>query len=163
MNRNMYEEKKHFNAIDALIVLAAIVMVVLIIFRSQIIAFFNDTGNKSECEISFVCESLPNDITAQVQNGATVTWIDTDISLGRLEITSPAEAADVFYTENNELHVKKSTTDSKFTGIITTVAISNNGCYVNGSDFIATGMTVLLSTDLVQFSALITDIKFTDN
>ena len=158
MNSNIYEEKKKFNIIDALIIIIVLLMVFAVIFRSQIISLFSDTGTKTECEIYFICEEIPNDLVGMVTNGAAVTWIEADAEMGRItEITEPVKS-DVYETYEGKLILKKSDTTMKFTGKISGSAISNNGCYINGTDFLAAGMNITISTGTVQFEALVTDV-----
>ena len=160
MNSNIYEEKKKFNIIDALIIVIVLLMVFAVIFRSQIISLFSDTGTKSECEIAFVCEEIPNELVGMVTDGSTATWLEANAELGRLtQLSAPVEA-DVYETFGDQLVLKKSSVAKKFSGKIVGTAVSNNGCYINGTDFLAAGMTVTVSTGTVQFEALITDVTF---
>ncbi len=160
MNSNVYEERKKFNIIDALIILLIVVMMLVIIFRAQLIALFNDSGTKKEVVISFVCESIPQETMTSVTNNSTLIWVEPNVSLGKLTITSPVENAKVFYYEGGELFARISETEKSFKGTIHGTAVSDNGCYIDGSDFIAAGMTVLVTNGQAQFNILITDVTF---
>lgn len=161
MNKSFYEEKKRFNAIDAFIVLILLVMIAVLIFRSQIIALFNDTGTQKDCEIYFTCESIPMDIYPQITSGSAVTWLESDASLGRLTmISQEPEKAKIYEQTENGLIYRESFTDYEFKGKINGTAISNHGCYIDGTDFLAAGMTITIVAGHVQFTALITAVNF---
>ncbi|MBR2474442.1 MAG: DUF4330 family protein [Clostridia bacterium] len=160
MNSNIYEEKKRFNIIDALIILVVLLMILAVIFRSQIISLFSDASTKSDCEIYFTCEQIPNDLTSLITDGATVTWIEADAELGRLTRLTDPVPSDIYEKSDDALILKKSNDTKKFTGKISGSAISNNGCYIDGTDFIAAGMTITVTTGTVQFEALVTDVVF---
>lgn len=160
MNNNTYQEKKHFNAIDVLIILGVLLIILGIIFRSNIITLFRDNAQRSECTISFISENVPNNVAALLGNGNTLTWVEHDIPLGTLETVSSSHA--VIYIENGDgtYHTAPSASESTVVGVIKTTALSDNGCYINGTDFIAAGMTVVIATQNAQFTAVITSVSF---
>ena len=162
MNSQLYEERKRFNVIDALIILLLIVMVLVVVFRAQLISLFNDTGTKRNVEITFVCESIDKEIyDRSVLNGERLSWVEPNVSLGVFTLEGEKAAADVYYYNNaGELCVKKSDTDYTFSGKIAGTAIDNKGCYINGTDFLASGMTVTLTNGKAQFTAIITGVTF---
>ncbi len=162
MNSGIYEEKRKFNAIDALIILLLVIMILVVIFRTQIISLFNEDGTRKNVEITFVCESISNEIANNnsITDGSQITWLEADEYLGTLNLISGFEQADEYYYENNVLRVKKSTEFKTFSGKINGTAISNNGCYIGGTDFLTAGMTVTLTNGKSQFTVLITDVNF---
>ena len=156
---NTYENKKRFNIVDAIIILGILVIAASIIFRTQIIMFFSSDTTKSEYTISFDAESIDNDLVSLIKMGAEVTWIENGSSLGTLKNVSSPIASKLYTTdENGTIFVTESKTQSKITGKLTVDAISNNGCYIEGTHFLAAGMTVTLSTKDVQFTAVITSV-----
>ena len=160
-NTNIFEdEKKRFNALDALIVLIAILLVLVVVFRTQIVSFFSNTSTKMECDIYFTCEEIPNELTSAVADGASVTWVDADVKLGRLTRTSDFTESVKYEKNGDTLYLTTNSSYKSFTGKINGIAIKSNGCYIEGTDFISAGMTVTLTTGLVQFKALITDVVF---
>ena len=160
MNNNAYEEKKHFNAIDALIILGVLLIIVGIIFRSNIIMLFRDNAQRSECTITFISDSVPNDVVSLIANGNVLTWVDHDIQLGTLQTFSSSPAVISLENDDGSYRAVSSTTDSAVTGVISTTALSDNGCYIDGTDFIAAGMSVVIATQNAQFTAVITSITF---
>lgn len=159
-NNNIYQEKKHFTAVDVLIVFSVLVLIATLIFRTQLISLFNDSSKRVDCEIYFVCESVPNEISAQIKDGSKLYWVESDTSIGKLTVTSQFSPSVVYTSEDDTLYMDYSETASTFTGKIDAAAVSNNGCYLNATDFIAPGMTITVSTEYAQFEILVTDIKF---
>lgn len=156
---NTYENKKRFNIVDAIIILGVLVIAASIIFRTQIIMFFSSDTTKSEYTISFDAESIDNDLVSLIKTGAEVAWIENGISIGTLKNVSSPIVSKIYTTdENGVISVTESETHRKLTGKLTVDAISNNGCYIEGTHFIAAGMTVTLATKDVQFTAVITSV-----
>ena len=160
MNNNIYEEKKRFNALDVLIVLALIILIVVIIFRAQIISLFTDTKNNEACEIVFVCESVSNDVYQNIKDQSSLIWITADAQLGTMSIDQGSEDKARVYEKNEDgkWEMELSEVNTRFTGKIAATLASDNGYYVGGTHFIAPGMTITVSTELAQFNILITDI-----
>ena len=77
--------------------------------------------------------------------------------------TAELEPTKAYVDSGNGLVVVRSNKTMSFSGMITSSAISNNGCYIKGTEFLAAGMTVTLTTGTVQFTALITDVVFIEN
>ena len=51
-NNSFYEdEKKSFNGLDIMILIIAVLMVLVVIFRTNILSFFSDTATQTDCEI----------------------------------------------------------------------------------------------------------------
>lgn len=162
MNNNIYREKKRFNVIDAMIILLAVIMLFVLIFRARIISLFTGTGAEKDCTVSFICTSIPNDLSGLVQNGDTLVWLEAESELGKLTKTAEPTASDIYYEDNGELYWKQSQTTMKFSGTIDCAAVYNQGCYIDGTDFLAAGMVITVSTGTVQFEVLITNIVFAE-
>lgn len=161
MNANIYEEKKKFNVIDALIVFLLLALIIVVIFRAQLISLFNDTGKRNDVEITFVCEAIPNEILPSITSGSQLRWIEADATVGTLTIEgAPSSALEYYRDDSNTLRVRELAGNSAFKGKINGNAISSNGCYINGTDFLASGMTITLSNGKAQFVALITSVEF---
>ena len=159
-SNNIYQEKKRFTAIDVLIIFSVLLLIATLIFRSQLISLFNDSSKRIDCEIYIVCENVSNEITPQIKDGSDVYWVESKVPVGKMTLTSQFSPAAVYTNENGNLYVEYSDSASTFSGKIDAAAVSNSGCYLNGTDFIAPGMNLTFSTEYVQFTALITDIKF---
>ena len=164
MNNNIYEEKKRFNALDVLIIIALLILVVVIIFRAQIISLFTDSGSKETCEISFVCESVSNDVYESIKSDSDVIWLSADKQLGTMIIDQGSTEKARIYDkdEKGKWSLTLSDENTRFTGKISATLITDNGYYVDGTSFIAPGMTITISTELAQFDILITDITTTN-
>ncbi len=161
MNNNIYGEKKKFNVVDALIIVLFAIMLLVIIFRAQLISLFNNNGKRTAVEISFECEAVDNEIANSITDQSTLYWVETDDILGTLNITvSPAASQILYYNEDGELCTRKSETTQAFSGVIKGTAINNNGCYIDGTDFLASGMTITITNGKAQFTALITSVTF---
>ena len=160
-SNNYYEgEKRKFNAIDIMLILIAVLVTLMIIFRSQLISFFSGTATKTDCEIYFTCESISNELSSEITDGANITWLESKAHLGRFSFTTAIEPTKTIEKSGDNLVVLRSDTTSSFSGVIAGSAISNNGCYIDGADFLAAGMTITMTTGTVQFTALITDVVF---
>ena len=156
---NTYENKKRFNIVDAMIILGILLIAASIIFRTQIIILLNSDTTKNEYTITFEAESVDNAFAGLIKNESEVTWIENGVSLGTLEAVSKPSNALIYSTdENGAISFVESETSSKVTGRLSVKAISNNGCYIDGTHFIAAGMTVTLATKDVQFTAVITSV-----
>lgn len=161
MNSNIYGEKKKFNVVDALIIVLFAIMLLVVIFRAQLISLFNDNGKRASVEISFECEAIDNEMVASVTNQSTLQWVEADTTLGTLTLTSSPSAAQIlYYDDDGELCVRKSENKQTFSGTIQGTAVNNNGCYIDGTDFLASGMTITVTNGKVQFTALITSVTF---
>jgi hypothetical protein len=163
MNGNLYEEKKRFNTLDIVIIITAILLILLVIFRSQILSLFTSSGTNESCQVSFVCESVPKEVfDSSIKNSTnnTLTWLSSESKLGKMTIDqSSIDSARIYEkTSNGKWTYKLSETDVKFNGTVKLTLLSNNGYYVNNKLFIAPGMTITVSTELAQFDILITDI-----
>lgn len=161
MNNNIYGEKKKFNVVDALIIVLFVIMLLVVIFRAQLISLFNDNGKRASVEISFECEAIDNEIASSVTDQSILQWVEADTTLGTLTITSAPTAAQIlYYNDDGELCVRTSETQQAFSGTIRGTAINNNGCYIDGTDFLASGMTITVTNGKAQFTVLITSVTF---
>ena len=160
MNGNIYTDKKRFNAIDVLILLGILLIILGIVFRSTIISIFNDNSNQSPCTITFEAERVPNEVVDLLKEDSSLTWIDKDVSLGTLK--NYEVLSSIIYVPKSDGSYEKVTsqTEKRVTGTISTTALNDNGCYIKGTDFLAAGMTVTISTETAVFSAIITSITF---
>ncbi len=161
MTSNIYDEKKKFNIIDALIIFLIIALILVVIFRAQLISLFNDAGKRTNVEISFVCEEIPSELLSSIALGNTFTWLEADAELGTLNKAENQKAAiEYYYDDNNALRFKEIIGKKSFDGKINGTAINNKGCHIDGTDFLASGMTITLTNGKVQFEALITSVVF---
>lgn len=163
MNSNLYEEKKRINAVDVLIVITVILMILVIIFRAQILSLFTSSGTKESCHITFVCENVSKEVyenNIKDSNQTKLNWINADTKLGNMTIypESVSQARIYEKTPSGDWTYQLSDTAVRFSGSITTTLTSNNGYYVGGADFIAPGMTITVATEHAQFEILILNI-----
>lgn len=172
MPNSVYEEKKHFNIIDVMIIICALLITVGIIFRAQIIDVFNSSGKHTTFTVTFEAENVPSNISEQITDGSSVTWTEKSLQLGALSgLNKKAAVVYVPNTVTNPLQMfggvsykdgtfnKVTSSDLfKITGSFTAQGNTNNGCYINGTDFLAAGMTVTLATSTAEFTAIITSI-----
>ncbi len=168
MPNSVYEEKKHFNVIDVMIIICALLITVGIIFRAQIIDVFNSSGKHTTFTVTFEAENVPANISEQLSDGSAVTWIEKSLQLGALSgLNKEAAVVYVPNTVTNPLGTsykdgtfsKVTSSDLfKITGSFTAQGNKNNGCYINGTDFLAAGMTVTLATSTAEFTVIITSI-----
>ena len=164
MNKNLYEEKKHLNGIDVLIIVILLIITAVIIFRSQILSFFTSSGTTESCEITFVCENIPKDVfenNVKQSSKNSLNWIDANSKLGVMSIDAESIGMARLYEKeaNGQWSVTYSDIAVRFAGKIKSTLISNNGFYLGGTEFIAPGMTITVATELAQFEILIVDIK----
>ena len=161
MTNNFYDEKKKFNIIDALIIFLIIALILVVIFRAQLISLFNDAGKRSNIEITFVCEEISTELLNSIALGNSFTWLEADVGIGTLNVReNEKNAIEYYYDENNNLRIKEINGKKSFTGKLNGTAINNNGCYIDGTDFLASGMTITITNGKVQFEALITSVVF---
>ncbi len=173
MPNSVYEEKKHFNIIDVMIIICALLITVGIIFRAQIIDIFNSGGKQTTFTVTFEAENVGNTLAKKITDGSSVTWIEKSIQLGALsELNKEAAVIYVPNTVTNTFPMLGGNTSykdgaynkltsaeqSKITGSFTAQGNSNNGCYINGTDFLAAGMTITLATATAEFEVIITSI-----
>jgi hypothetical protein len=159
MQNNSYEEKKHFNVIDVLIIIGAILIIVGIIFRAQLISIFNANATETKYSISFEAEAVDNNVAELLQNGNNVTWLDKSQKLGAIT-TVEKSPTKIFVPENEtgKYIAVDSDKTQKVTGTISALGNSKNGCYINGTTYLAAGMTVVLATENAEFTAIITSV-----
>ena len=163
-NNSVYEdEKRNFNGLDIMIIIIAVLMVFVVIFRTQIISIFSDAATKTDCEIYFTCEAVPNELAPSITDGSPITWLDAEAELGRMTKTTALEPSKSYIESGNDLIIVRSDKTMRFSGMINSSAIKNNGCYIDGTQFLAAGMTITMTTGTVQFQALITDVVFIEN
>lgn len=168
MQKSVYEEKKHFNVIDVMIIIGALLIIVALIFRAQIIGIFTSSGKQTAYTVTFEAESVSNTVAEKITDGKEVTWIERSICLGSL--SDIKKEAAVIYVPNtvdpllsapykNGTYNKVSSSDtSKITGSFTARGNSKSGCYINGTDLLTSGMTVTLATDTAEITVVITSI-----
>ena len=174
MQNGIYEEKKHFNVIDVMIIICVLLITLGIIFRAQIIESFNSGGKQTTFTVTFEAENVDVSLSELITDGLSVTWIEKELRLGTL--SGITKEASVIYVPNvvvdasilpGEDSSYKDGTYNKVTsndlvdikGTFTAQGNSSNGCYINGTDFLAAGMTVTLSTPTAQITAVITSIS----
>ena len=163
MNSNLYEEKKRFNAVDVLIVFTVILLILVIIFRTQILSLFTSSGTKESCHITFVCENVSKEVyenNIKDIDQANLNWINAEAKLGSMTINRESVSAARIYEKSpsGDWRYTLSDTNVRFSGSISTTLTSNNGYYVGGTDFIAPGMTITVATTNAQFDILILNI-----
>ncbi len=168
MQNSVYEEKKHFNIIDVMIIIGILLIVIGIIFRAQIIGIFIDNGKQTSYTVSFEADSVPNNVAEKILEQNKVTWVEKSASLGNIFEIEKKPA--IIYVPNivgSVLnHPYKDGTYSKIesddyktiTGKFTAQGNSNDGCYINGTQFLAAGMTITLATSTTEFEVIITSI-----
>lgn len=171
MPNSVYEEKKHFNVIDVMIIICALLITVGIIFRAQIIDVFNSSGKHTTFTVTFEAENVPANISERILDGGEVTWLEKSLQLGTLSglnkeaaviyvpntVNSPSLLGGASYKDGTFSKVPSSEL-FKITGSFTAQGNTNNGCYINGTDFLAAGMTVTLATSTAEFEVIITSI-----
>ncbi len=166
---NVYEEKKHFNIIDVMIIICALLITVGIIFRAQIIDVFNSSGKQTTFTVTFEAENVSAALSESFSDGNAVTWTEKSLQLGALSGLNK-EAA-VIYVPNtvtlpllggaykDGTYSKVTSSDMfKITGSFTARGNLNNGCYINGTDFLAAGMTITLANPTAEMQVVITSI-----
>lgn len=167
MQNNVYEEKKHFNIIDVMIIIGALLIIVGIIFRAQIIDIFTHSGKQTTFSVTFEADNIPLNLSEKIVDGNTVTWLEKSAQLGTLSelkkdaaviyVPNTVTNGDTTYKDGTFTKITSSDT-VKISGTFTAQGNSNDGCYVNGTDFLAIGMTVTLATPTAQFEVIITSI-----
>ncbi len=170
MQNSVYEEKKHFNVIDVMIIIGALLIIVGIIFRAQIINIFTSNGKQTAYTVTFEAESVDNAVAEKIVDGGNVIWIEKSVQLGTLSALQKQPAT--VYVPNisggspfsapykdGKYNRISSPNLTKITGSFTAYGNSNGGCYINGTDFLAAGMTVTLATETAEFTAVITSIS----
>lgn len=168
MPNSVYEEKKHFNIIDVMIIIGALLIIVGIIFRAQIIDVFVNNGKQTTYTVTFEADAVPNAISENILDGNTVIWVEKSAQLGVL--SDLKKEAAVIYVPNTSVSEGKTYNDGTYSkvtssdmtrivGVFTAQGNSNDGCYVNGTDFLASGMTLTLATPTVEFQVVITSIS----
>lgn len=156
-----YEEKRKFNIVDVLIILAILLIAASVIFRSHIINFFNTEITRQECSIYFEAEYVDNASASVLSTDTPLLWIEKNVEFGTIISIFDVQASEMISEdENGNLILTKSDTHSRVTGKINITAVSNNGCYIDGIHFICAGQSLTLSTRSTQFSATITSIMF---
>ena len=156
MKTNIYEEKKKFNIIDALIIFLIIALILVVIFRAQLISLFNDTGKRSDVEISFVCEEIPTELLPSLFASSTVSWLEADVTMGTLTITEEAEKAiEYYYDEDNNLCIRELQDKSRFKGKI-------NNLIILSGDF-SSPLSIINKTTKQKINKDIEDLKSTIN
>ena len=152
-------EKKRFNVIDVLIIASIALIVLAVVFRGQIINFFSDQENLTEYTVEFISEPTPNGVAASLVQGVRLNWVEMGCELGRLEALETT-AANVYSTdpEDGSLKVSLSPTDSVIKGSIPVRAQKNNGCYVSGTYFLASGMQLTLRSTMAQITVTVTNV-----
>lgn len=156
----MNEGKKHFNIIDVLIIIGILLIVLALIFRAQIIALFDDRGDRTECRITVIADEIPKNVSESLTVGDNVTWLDRSVSLGSIEAVEKTPAT--IYVENltGGYTVVVSETHSKAVFTLATTCLYDNGCYIDGKYFVAKGMTLLLSNETSQFTVTVISVDY---
>ncbi len=160
-NQTSYDKnEKRFNFIDLLIILTVLLIAAAVIFRAQIITFFNDGERRSESVITFKADSVPMSTVEHVKTGTNVRWLERGLELGKLETFTASPA--ILYVPG-------------LGGTVTTVGDANNcavvgtikadifydeGCYIEGNAFLAPGMTITLYSDSAQLTVTVVDIAY---
>ncbi len=171
MPNSVYEEKKHFNIIDVMIIICALLITAGIIFRAQIIDVFNSSGKQTTFTVTFEAENVPAALSENFSDGNTVTWTQKSLQLGALSglnkeaaviyvpntVTPPSSNGGASYKDGTYSKVTSSDL-FKITGSFTAQGNSNNGCYINGTHFLAAGMTITLATSTAEMQVVITSI-----
>ena len=142
-----------------------------IIFRAQIIDIFYSSGKQTTFTVTFEAENVPKELSENITDGSYVTWIEKSAQLGA--ISGLNKEAAVIYVPNtvsssypfggisykDGTYNKVTSSDLfKITGSFKAQGNSNTGCYINGTDFLASGMTVTLATTSAEFQVVITSI-----
>lgn len=170
MPNSVYEEKKRFNIIDVMIIIAALLIIVGIIFRAQIIDVFNSGGKHTTFTVTFEADNVPNALADKISDGESVTWLEKTLPLGTL--SGIEKTAATVYVPNTVTNINPlmpdykdgtysavaSTELTKINGTFTAQGTSKDGCYINGTDFLASGMTVTLVTATTEIQVIITSI-----
>lgn len=156
----MNEEKKHFNAIDVLIIIGIILIVLALIFRAQIIALFDDRGDRTECKITVIADEVPKNAADSLAVGDEITWLDNSVSIGSIEAIEKAPSK--VYVEGLYGSYTAVDSDSLCTVTLTvsTTCLYDKGCYIDGKHFIAKGMELLLSNKTAQFSVTVVAVEY---
>lgn len=156
----MNEEKKRFNVIDVLIIIGILLIVLALIFRTQIINVFSDEGSRTECRITVIADELPTDTANSVKKGDQITWLDRDVSIGTVESVNLAPSTVYVQGLDGSYTPVVSGSLNQLTCTIVTTCLSDNGCYIDGKYFVAKGMTMLLSTPTAQFKVTVIAVEY---
>ncbi len=156
----MNEEKKHFNVIDVLIIIGILLIVLALIFRAQIIALFDDRGNRTECQITVIADEVPKNALEALRVGDDITWLDNSVSLGALESVSSTPAKIYVESISGTYTAMESDSLCQVTFTLSANCLYDNGCYIDGKYFIAKGMSLLLSNQVAQFTVTVVSVDY---
>lgn len=168
------EEKRnspHFNAVDAMIVILAILAVVGIYFRYNILDFLTAAKNNEQYVVSFSVENIryttPNYINVDDQvyfesDGKLLGIIISESeNQGALNITPASELfvdsaggiVEAFYPNEN------SRVNAKGRMLCEGRRNSDGGFAVDGKTYVAAGQSIEVYTERVSFVLTVTDIE----
>ncbi|MBE6597215.1 MAG: hypothetical protein E7641_06040 [Ruminococcaceae bacterium] len=170
-NRAEKKNSPHFNAVDALIVILAIIAVVGVYFRYNILDFLSSSRNNEEYVVSFSIENIRYTTPNYINVGDNV-YLSSDGELlgvlmsesenqGALNITPASE----FFTDSSGKVVEafypseNSRVDAKGRMLCEGVYDSEGGFSVSGKTHLAPGQTLSVYTEKVTFSIVITEIE----
>lgn len=166
MATNQKTEKKtskyRFNAVDAFIIVLALLCALGIYFRSNIKSWMGIDKDLKEYSITFIVENIRASSDQYLTVGNEVYISSTGLSIGTLSASSslPAtatlknefgETVEVTYPENTNIDV---------TGTITCKGIQkDDGFYLKGSYLISPGTVINANTEMFDFSFTVISIE----
>ena len=154
--------KYKFNAVDAFIIVLAMLCAIGIYFRSNIKSWVGIDKELKEYKITFTVESIKSTSDQYLAVGNEVYVSSTGLSIGTLSTCSSVpstatvenelgEAIEVTYPENTYIDV---------TGTITCKGIEKeDGFYLKGSYVISPGTVISANTEMLDFSLTVISIE----
>ena len=151
-----------FNVIDALILLVALAFVIGLAFRIGNIRSLSSTEGLQSYDVYFSVTNLASTTEDYLDVGDSLVLADNRMVLGTLSKIDPATPS-VFYSHGGEGEIVEvsypSDTRIDLTGVILSHGVmSERGYLLNGTTYIAPGMSYTVQSERVDFVLTITKI-----
>ena len=159
-----------FGALDAFIILIAILLIVGVFFRYKLLDAISAQMNLSSYDVSFSVDNVRYTTPDYINIGDEVYFKDTGVKLGEIAKESEnmgaltvAPASEIFTDSSGniiEVHYPNETRVS-FSGKLVCSARTSEtgGILINGSTYIAPGQEIEVATELVSMTIRVTNIE----
>ena len=149
---------KKLNVIDIMILVCVALIVLATVFRTQVIGFLADKENLSEFTLTFETEPIPSGYSGYILPSATpVEWAEVGKEIGTINSVEVSDAPVHTIGSDGKLIVSKGD-DKVLRGTMIVRAVSRDGCFISGTEFIGAGMEITLRISTVVFEATVLSV-----
>ncbi|MBE6574393.1 MAG: DUF4330 family protein [Ruminococcaceae bacterium] len=156
----MNKIRKRFNVIDFVVIVIVIGCIAGLIVRYNIIDRVTSAVKNDKVSVNFIAYKLDPDVADSVKNGQVYYTSSGNISLGEIKNISLRDSKLVYTDKDGKAQLGRDNAKRELKGSFSVEgAVTENGFMLDGVEYLAPGKELIIYSEEVQLSVIITEIK----